>query len=69
MFQLLATMVTYLVVLLQFQISIPDDNQRNEMDTEENQASINETVAETTKMATTIATTVLTTLAKRKKKN
>ncbi|CAH0731864.1 unnamed protein product, partial [Brenthis ino] len=66
---LLATMVTYLVVLLQFQISIPDDNQRNEMDTEENQVFINETVAETTKMATTIATTILTTLAKRKKKN
>ena len=66
--QLLATMVTYLVVLLQFQISIPDESRGNELD--ENQAPINETIAETTKITTsTIATTILTTLAKKKKKN
>ncbi|XP_046972159.1 gustatory and odorant receptor 24 [Vanessa cardui] len=66
---LLATMVTYLVVLLQFQISIPDDNQR-QMETDDVPISANDTfVAETTKMTTTLATTILTTLAKRKKKH
>ncbi|XP_026497405.1 gustatory and odorant receptor 24 [Vanessa tameamea] len=65
---LLATMVTYLVVLLQFQISIPDDNQR-QMETDDVTIPVNDTfVAETTKMTTTLATTILTTLAKRKKK-
>ncbi|XP_032522740.2 gustatory and odorant receptor 24 isoform X1 [Danaus plexippus] len=64
---LLATMVTYLVVLLQFQISIPDNTQ----DTYEDEKLItNDTIAtDATKITTTLATTVLTTLAKKKKKN
>ncbi|XP_061379893.1 gustatory and odorant receptor 24 isoform X2 [Danaus plexippus] len=66
-FDLLATMVTYLVVLLQFQISIPDNTQ----DTYEDEKLItNDTIAtDATKITTTLATTVLTTLAKKKKKN
>ncbi|OWR54195.1 gustatory receptor 24 [Danaus plexippus plexippus] len=64
---LLATMVTYLVVLLQFQISIPDNTQ----DTYEDEKLItNDTTAtDATKITTTLATTILTTLAKKKKKN
>lgn len=60
-------MVTYLVVLLQFQISIPDNTQ----DTYEDEKLItNDTIAtDATKITTTLATTILTTLAKKKKKN
>ncbi|CAH2232250.1 jg23339 [Pararge aegeria aegeria] len=66
---LLATMVTYLVVLLQFQISIPDDA-RNQMANEERMYNDTLfTIAETTKAATTVATAMLTTLARKKKKN
>ncbi|CAK1593928.1 unnamed protein product [Parnassius mnemosyne] len=64
---LLATMVTYLVVLLQFQISIPDDNHGG-MQFEE-RAYVNDTT--TTLEPATITTTmtsILTTLAKKKKK-
>nr|AIG51909.1 gustatory receptor [Helicoverpa armigera] len=66
---LLATMVTYLVVLLQFQISIPDESQNRD---EEEEVPYNITSATTEAMTTsttTIMTTVLTTLAKKKKKN
>ncbi|XP_013139549.1 PREDICTED: gustatory and odorant receptor 24 [Papilio polytes] len=65
---LLATMVTYLVVLLQFQISIPDDNQ-GEKEFEgrffHNDTTTTTTV-ETSSVATTM-TTILTTLAKKYK--
>ncbi|KAM3961218.1 gustatory receptor 63a [Aphomia sociella] len=65
---LMATMVTYLVVLLQFQISIPDENQ-NQLDNEEEPLA-NMTAAVTEAMTTTTTvTTILTTLAKKKKKH
>lgn len=59
-------MVTYLVVLLQFQISIPDDSQNNVYDEEFVNVTAASTEAVTT--PTTILTTVLTTLARKKKK-
>lgn len=65
--QLLATMVTYLVVLLQFQISIPDDSQ-NQVDEDERPNNVTSATTEAMTTATTILTTVLTTLAKKKKK-
>ncbi|XP_038207281.1 gustatory and odorant receptor 24 [Zerene cesonia] len=64
---LLATMVTYLVVLLQFQISIPDDSQVSDEMEEEN-ASTSGIIEEIT-TTSTIATTILTTIAKKKKKH
>ncbi|CAG4959800.1 unnamed protein product [Colias eurytheme] len=64
---LLATMVTYLVVLLQFQISIPDDSQAMESDEMDEQATSG--IVDEITTTTTIATTILTTLAKKKKKN
>ncbi|XP_041983185.1 gustatory and odorant receptor 24 [Aricia agestis] len=64
---LLATMVTYLVVLLQFQISIPDEGPRNiKSDRYDNETS---GVTDATTLTTTVATTILTTMAKKKKKN
>ncbi|XP_023940247.2 gustatory and odorant receptor 24 [Bicyclus anynana] len=62
---LLATMVTYLVVLLQFQISIPDDAHTT------NQLDVGRSYNDSWKTATesTLATTILTTLARKKKKN
>ncbi|XP_014364238.2 gustatory and odorant receptor 24 [Papilio machaon] len=61
---LLATMVTYLVVLLQFQISIPDDNQVEiEYDA---RSFVNDSTP--FESSTTTMTTILTTLAKKKKK-
>ncbi|KAJ8711767.1 hypothetical protein PYW08_008721 [Mythimna loreyi] len=65
---LLATMVTYLVVLLQFQISIPDESQNQD---EEYEAPLNITSATTEAMTTTttVMTTILTTLAKKKRKH
>ncbi|XP_052754000.1 gustatory and odorant receptor 24 isoform X2 [Galleria mellonella] len=65
---LMATMVTYLVVLLQFQISIPDENQNQLENGEESIANITSTVTEAM-TTTTTATTILTTLAKKKKKH
>ncbi|XP_059051665.1 gustatory and odorant receptor 24 [Achroia grisella] len=63
---LMATMVTYLVVLLQFQISIPDENQ---LETgEESIANVTSSVTEAMTTTTTL-TTILTTLAKKKKKH
>ncbi|XP_049884522.1 gustatory and odorant receptor 24 [Pectinophora gossypiella] len=62
---LLATMVTYLVVLLQFQISIPDESQSDEID--DNFVNATTTTQATT--TTTTMSTILTTLAKKKKKN
>lgn len=68
--QLLATMVTYLVVLLQFQISIPDDsqNQGNQYEDDSYNVTSGTTEAMTT-TTTTVMTTILTTLAKKKKKH
>ncbi|XP_045517392.1 gustatory and odorant receptor 24 [Pieris brassicae] len=65
---LLATMVTYLVVLLQFQISIPDESMQTE---NVHTGSGNNTNKDTTftTTTTTVATTILTTLAKKIKKN
>ncbi|CAF4920435.1 unnamed protein product [Pieris macdunnoughi] len=64
---LLATMVTYLVVLLQFQISIPDESMQTENDdTGSGNNTINEDTTFTT-TKTTVATTILT-LAKAIKK-
>ncbi|KPI99377.1 Gustatory and odorant receptor 24 [Papilio xuthus] len=63
---LLATMVTYLVVLLQFQISIPDDNQ-GEMDYG-GRSFTNDTIPFESSSVPTTITTILTTLAKKKKK-
>nr|ARO70539.1 antennal gustatory receptor 24 [Dendrolimus punctatus] len=67
---LLATMVTYLVVLLQFQISIPDESQNYPKEDEfvNETALITEAITTPSTHVTTI-TTVLTTLAKKKKKN
>lgn len=67
-FQLMATMVTYLVVLLQFQISIPDENQNQEGEDEEPIVNVTSAVTEALTTTTTM-TTILTTLAKKKKKN
>ncbi|KAJ2947628.1 hypothetical protein O0L34_g17429 [Tuta absoluta] len=68
---LLATMVTYLVVLLQFQISIPDDSQGTRIDTPGTRV-LNDTSAEpVTTTSTTVTSTmmtILTTLAKKKRK-
>ncbi|XP_053615595.1 gustatory and odorant receptor 24 [Plodia interpunctella] len=64
---LMATMVTYLVVLLQFQISIPDENQGQGGEYEESAANVTSAVTEVMTTTTTVATTVLTTLAKKKK--
>ncbi|VVD03609.1 unnamed protein product [Leptidea sinapis] len=63
---LLATMVTYLVVLLQFQISIPDESQHIPDSAE----TFNNTISaeDTTRVTTTITTTLLATLAKKKRK-
>jgi hypothetical protein len=66
--QLMATMVTYLVVLLQFQISIPDDSQGQELEDEEAVANVTAFTEPITTASTTI-TTILTTLAKKRKKN
>lgn len=63
--QLLATMVTYLVVLLQFQISIPEDT-LTMSDTDQDQI-FNYTYP-STDTSTTVASTILTTLAKKKNK-
>nr|AXY83432.1 putative gustatory receptor 17 [Conopomorpha sinensis] len=60
---LLATMVTYLVVLLQFQISIPEDTSGDEGDYSNTTSSSTITEAITTTM-----TTILTTVAAKKKK-
>lgn len=59
-------MVTYLVVLLQFQISIPDDNQ-GEMELD-GRSFLNDTTTTTTVESSSVATTmttILTTLAKK----
>ncbi|KAG6457549.1 gustatory and odorant receptor 24 [Manduca sexta] len=64
---LLTTMVTYLVVLLQFQISIPDESHSWESHDNELVSNATSSVTETT--TTTVMTTIMTTLAKRKKKN
>lgn len=71
MLQLLATMVTYLVVLLQFQISIPDEGQGQASQNDENSYNITNIQGTTESMtaSTTVMTTILTTLAKKKKKN
>ncbi|XP_034835820.1 gustatory and odorant receptor 24 [Maniola hyperantus] len=66
---LLATMVTYLVVLLQFQISIPDDSHTDHMENEERPFNYTSTVTAETTAATTTLATILTTLARKKKKN
>ncbi|CAG9567966.1 unnamed protein product [Danaus chrysippus] len=66
-FDLLATMVTYLVVLLQFQISIPDNTQDTYED--ENLVTNDTTATDATKITTTLATTILTTMTKKRKKN
>lgn len=58
-------MVTYLVVLLQFQISIPDDNPEDIQVEDRNETTL---ALESTTLVTT-ATTILTTLVKKKKKN
>ncbi|KAJ2954775.1 hypothetical protein O0L34_g3079 [Tuta absoluta] len=64
---LLATMVTYLVVLLQFQISIPDNDDLEPTRKEFlNDTSETDT---TTSISTTTVAAILTTLAKKKKKN
>ncbi|CAH0402502.1 unnamed protein product [Chilo suppressalis] len=63
---LMATMVTYLVVLLQFQISIPSDSQAEE-DQIVNNVTMDFTDPITT--TTTAITTVLTTIAKKKRKH
>lgn len=65
--QLLATMVTYLVVLLQFQISIPDETQSdiNVRDEQSENTTAPATEAITT---TTIMASIRTTLNKIKKK-
>ncbi|XP_063380245.1 gustatory and odorant receptor 24 [Cydia fagiglandana] len=65
---LLATMVTYLVVLLQFQISIPDDSRVQEADDDDDFVNATASVTEAPTTLTTI-TTLLTTLAKKKKKH
>lgn len=65
--QLLATMVTYLVVLLQFQISIPDDSQIQSQD--DDLGNTTATVTDSPTTFTTTITTLLTTLAKKKKKH
>ncbi|XP_028179335.1 gustatory and odorant receptor 24-like isoform X2 [Ostrinia furnacalis] len=65
---LMATMVTYLVVLLQFQISIPDDSQYQEEE-EEQAMNYTDSVTEALTTTTTAMTTILTTIAKKKKKH
>lgn len=60
-------MVTYLVVLLQFQISIPDDSQNQEVD-DQQPYNITSGTTEAMTTTTTVMTTILTTLAKKKKK-
>nr|AXF48825.1 gustatory receptor GR24 [Lobesia botrana] len=65
---LLATMVTYLVVLLQFQISIPDDSHMQGPDADDDVINATASVTDTPTTLTTI-TTLLTTLAKKKKKH
>ncbi|KAL4702707.1 hypothetical protein ACJJTC_011572 [Scirpophaga incertulas] len=65
---LMATMVTYLVVLLQFQISIPDDSQNEDEDSPANNTSYF-TDPITTTSTTTAITTILTTVAKRRRKH
>ncbi|CAK1545574.1 unnamed protein product [Leptosia nina] len=62
---LLATMVTYLVVLLQFQISIPDESIPND----ENETTENNTIVNSEGPVITTVATILTTLAKTRKKN
>lgn len=57
-------MVTYLVVLLQFQISIPEESQE-QFDVTSN---LTEPVTEATTALTTL-TSMLTTIAKKKKKH
>ncbi|XP_075984671.1 gustatory and odorant receptor 24-like [Anticarsia gemmatalis] len=66
---LLATMVTYLVVLLQFQISIPDEGQNQAGQNDEDSYNVTSATTEAMTTTTTIMTTVLTTLAKKKKKH
>ncbi|XP_013185991.2 gustatory and odorant receptor 24 [Amyelois transitella] len=63
---LMATMVTYLVVLLQFQISIPSDENGEGGEYEDPMANVTSGVTEAMTTTTTI-TTILTTLAKKKK--
>lgn len=65
----MATMVTYLVVLLQFQISIPDESQNQEPMEEEPVANYTASTTEALTTTTTAITTILTTLAKKKKKH
>ncbi|XP_068619575.1 gustatory and odorant receptor 24-like [Battus philenor] len=64
---LLATMVTYLVVLLQFQISIPDDNQEEIQYNEKKPFNNETTAASDFTTITTTTTAILTTLNKKKK--
>ncbi|GBP95169.1 Gustatory and odorant receptor 24 [Eumeta japonica] len=64
---LLATMVTYLVVLLQFQISIPDENQKQESAVDSPTYNVTESTVPTT-ISTTLST-LLTTIAKRRRKH
>ncbi|KAL0868478.1 hypothetical protein ABMA27_007961 [Loxostege sticticalis] len=66
---LMATMVTYLVVLLQFQIIIPDESQNQEPMEEEPVANYTASTTEALTTTTTAITTILTTLAKKKKKH
>lgn len=66
---LMATMVTYLVVLLQFQISIPDDSQNQGARNEEYPYNVTKATTEVMTTTSTIMTTILTTLAKKSKKH
>ncbi|CAG9793275.1 unnamed protein product [Diatraea saccharalis] len=65
--RLMATMVTYLVVLLQFQISIPSEGQNSDEEDTVSNVTVGFTDPITT--TTTAITTILTTVAKKRRKH